>query len=220
MLEDGTATETAEETPPVEDDNTPPAEGEGTPDGGGEETPGKTLSQDEVNAIVQKRLKRERKAWEDERAEAERRAKMDAEERAKLEREEAEKAANERVSLANQRVIRADAKGIASELGVKPERVSAVLDLADLSDVEVSDETNEADTGEIRGALSAVLEKYPEFRVPEYGTAPGNRKHAETKAPTGMDAEIQAALDAGDYRKAERLHAERLAKQNKLNHPT
>jgi hypothetical protein len=222
LEQDGTTTETVDEnTPPVEDENTPTAEGEETPDGEGtQDTPeGKTLSQDEVNNIVTERLKRAREKWEEERAEAERRAKMDAEERAKLEREEAEARASERVATANSRLIRADAKTIAAELGTKPERINAVLRLADLSEITVSDD-GEVDGGAIRSTLETVLSEYPEFSKPDYGKAPGNRKPAEQRAPTGVDAKIQEAMDAGNFILAERLHAEKLASQGKLGHPT
>lgn len=232
VVKDGETKPEDQNTPPAEDGNTPPEDGntpapddkggEGTPqDGGGEgKTPGKTLTPDEVNNIVESRLKRAREKWDEDQAEEKRKAKLSAEEKAREEKEEAERKANERMATADKRIVRAEAKGLAAEVGVKPDRIGAVIDLADLSGVEVSDDTNEPDGPTIRTALESVLEKYPEFKIPEFGTAPGNRKPAEGKAPTGLDAKIQAARDAGNFILAERLYAEKLAKEGKLGHPT
>ena len=124
-------------------------------------------SQEEVDKAIQSRLARERKKWEKEaaeRAEAERKkAQMDEAEKAQAEKEEAEKRASDRERVANERVIRSEAKVQALEAGTKPERVSALLRLSDLSDIEVDDE-GEPDAKAVRAAIDAALKEYPEFK--------------------------------------------------------
>lgn len=85
-------------TPPAAEPNagtTPPAEG------------GNEGKQPDIDKIVQKRLDRERKKWEAERTEAEKRARMDEAERAKAEAEDIRKELEEaRAEARRERTIR------------------------------------------------------------------------------------------------------------------
>lgn len=191
-------------------------EGQPTPeDSGGEEK--KSEEPTITEAQLKKRLYRERKKWEDAAAEEARKAQMSAEERLKAEKEDAEKRAADRVSMADQRLIKAEAKSAAGELGIRPDRVEAALKFADLSDIEVS-EDGDPDALAVRAALQPVLQQFPEWGKPQVGKAPGN-VDTGGNVPRGLDAEIQEAMDKGDFMRAEQLHAQKLASQGKLNHP-
>lgn len=124
---------------------------------------GKTFTQDELDQIIQRRLARERKQWEQQLEEERKKAKMDEAERLRVEKEDAEKRAQEAHAAANQRIIAAEAKVQAVALGVKPERVAYALKLADLSEVEVGD-NGDPDTAAIKTAIEAVLNDLPELR--------------------------------------------------------
>jgi uncharacterized protein YdaU (DUF1376 family) len=73
-----------------------------------EPTKEKTFTQDELEKIISKRLERERKKAEEEKAEAERLAKMSAEERAKAEFEKREAKLNEREESIKRKSLEVD----------------------------------------------------------------------------------------------------------------
>lgn len=124
---------------------------------------GKTFTQDELDAILAKRLARERKAWEQQIEEERRKAAMTEAERLKAEKEEAERRAKEAQAAAHRRIVQAEAKAQALALGVRPERLEYALRLADLSEVEVGDD-GEPDAAAIKAALEKVLNDLPELR--------------------------------------------------------
>jgi hypothetical protein len=157
-------------TPPAD----PKPEG-GTPQGGEDPTPGeggKTFTQAELDAIIAKRLARERKQWEQQLEEQRKKEQMSAEERLKAEKEEAEKKAQQIQQTANQRLIQAEAKVIAAELGVKPNRINYLLKLADLSGVEVGEDGG-IDSNAIKDALNTVLADFPELKGAGGGSVGG-----------------------------------------------
>src|SRR5690606_10229090 len=138
---------------------------------GGQDTAGqdapksdvKTITQEELDRIIQQRLQRERKKWEQQLEEERRKAAMTEAERLKAEKEEAERRAQEVQAAAHRRIIQAEAKAQALALGVRPERLEYVLRLADLSDVAVGDDV-EPDEAATRAALEKVLNDLPELR--------------------------------------------------------
>lgn len=145
------------------------------PDGAGDNagskpTEGKTFTQDELDRLIQQRLQRERKKWEQQLEEERRKAAMTEAERLKAEKEEAERRAQEAQQQAAQRLIQAEAKVVAVEAGVKPDRIPYVLRLADLSSVDV-DENGQVDATALRAAIEAVLRDVPELKGAT--TAPG-----------------------------------------------
>jgi hypothetical protein len=172
-----------------------------------------------TESALKARLRRHEKKIRDEFAEQQRLEQLSVEERARVEKEQAEERASKRIAQANQRLVSAEARGIAAELGIRQDRVAAALKFADLSEVEVSDD-GEPDAPAIRAALAPVLNDFPEWGKPQVGKAPGNNPGGSGTVPKGLDAEIQAAQDANDYVKAERLYAQKLAQQGLLNHPT
>ena len=112
-------TATAEETTAVETQATPTA---------------KTFTQDELNAIIDKRLERERKdaqARIDKAVtEAQKLAKMSADERAEHERQELQKALAQREAEITKRELRAEAKSQLSDKGL-PVELAEVLPYTD-----------------------------------------------------------------------------------------
>lgn len=125
---------------------------------------GKTFTQEDLDRLIQQRLQRERKKWEQQLEEERKKAAMTEAERLKAEKEEAERRAQEAQASANQRLLQAEAKVVALELGVKADRIPYVLRLADLSDVEVGDDGN-IDAKALRDAVEAVLRDLPELKA-------------------------------------------------------
>src|SRR5690606_21437629 len=107
-------------------------------------------TQEELDRIIQQRLQRERKKWEQQIEEERRKAAMTEAERLKAEKEEAERKAQETQAAAHRRIIQAEAKAQALALGVRPERLEYALRLADLSEVEVGDDRSEEHTSELQ----------------------------------------------------------------------
>jgi len=140
--------------------------GEDTTDG--PDNPDKSFSQAELDRILKNRLERERKKWQEEAEERERKAKMDETERLKSEKEEAEKKAEQLEEAANKRLIAAEAKLKASELGITDP--NAAVKLADFADVEVSEDGNV--TG-VEDALKLAVEQYPILKQAAQNTTPG-----------------------------------------------
>lgn len=124
---------------------------------------GKTFTQEELDRLIQQRLQRERKKWEQQLEEERKKAAMTEAERLKVEKEEAERKAREAQQQAAQRLVQAEAKVVALELGVKPDRIPYVLRLADLSGVDVGDD-GVVDAKALRDAIEAVLRDVPELK--------------------------------------------------------
>ena len=133
-------TATAEETTAVETQTTPTA---------------KTFTQDELNAIIDKRLERERKdaqARIDKAVtEAQKLAKMNAEERLEHERKAREAALKEREAEITKRELRAEAKSQLSDKGL-PVELAEVLPYTD------ADTTNAA-LAAVEKVFRAAVEK-------------------------------------------------------------
>lgn len=209
---------------PAEEEGTPegtPEGAEGTPEGqqpgdsSGQAGDGKPKEEPTITeSALKARMARAKKKWEQDAEEARKREQMSAEERLKAEKDEAERNASERVALADKRLIQAEARGVAAELGVRPDRISAAVRNADLSEVEVSDD-GEPDARAIRAALTPVLKEFPEWGKPEHGKAPGNTPGGGD-VPKGIDAEIQEAFDKGDFITAERLKRRKLQHEGKF----
>jgi len=159
---------------------------------------GKTFTQDELDAILAKRLARERKAWEQQIEEERKKAAMTEAERLKAEKEEAERKAQAAQEAANRRLINAEARVQAVALGVKPERVDYALRLADLSSVEV-DENGNPDAAGIKAAIEAVLKDLPELK----GQTAANKSGGEFPGGGGTGTKTNTLLGAiqAHYRK-------------------
>lgn len=152
------------------------------------------LSQADVDAIVEKRLARERKKLrstiESEEAEKARRARMDETQRLQVERDDAEKKATAVVERANQRIVKAEARAVAASSGVAAEKLSYVVRLAELDGVDVDSDTGEPDVDAIQAAISKVLTDIPELAAKEQAVTKG----APDASRTGGDKAV-----AGDF---------------------
>lgn len=78
----------------------------------------KTFTQAELDAVVAKRLERERKSWEAKVEEEKRKAALTETERLKVEKDESDKRAAEAIRNANDRLVRAEVTLLASQLGI------------------------------------------------------------------------------------------------------
>ena len=164
-------TATAAETTAVKEQATPPA---------------KTFTQDELNAIIDKRLERERRdaqARIDKAVtEAQKLAKMNAEERLEHERQARETALKEREAEITKRELRAEAKSQLSDKGLPVEFADALP----LSDAE---STNQA-IDVFEKAFRAAVEKAVNERLK--GTAP--KVSAPAPQTPSVDDEIRKAV--------------------------
>ena len=117
---------------------------------------GRTFTQDELDAIVKDRVKRERKSWEQKIKEEKEKAAMSEAERLKAEKEEAEKNATAAIERANQRLIRSEVIAQAAKLNiVDPDAAYALMNK---EDVKVEDD--DTVTG-VKKSLEALIKAKP-----------------------------------------------------------
>lgn len=159
---------------------------EGDPVGGGNQDPpanqdppkndppadDKKFTQADVDKIIGDRLKRERDGWKKELEEEKRKADMTANEKLADELKQANEKISATETKANARAITAEAKIAAQAAGIKPERITAALKLADFSDVAVG-EDGEPDAKAVKSKIEALLKEYPEFKG-ESGSSGGS----------------------------------------------
>lgn len=125
----------------------------------------KQLRSEAAKYRKQLRQKEQEEQEREQQKEEERKAKLEKEQRLEEENEQLKgQLASEKETSRKKDVTNA-ALGRVSAVGGKPERASALLRLADLSEVEVSD--GSPDTSAIDTALKAALEDYPEFKAGE-----------------------------------------------------
>lgn len=140
------------------------------------ETPAKTLTQAEVDKIVAARLERERKGWETEKAEIERRAKMDEAERLKAEKADLEK------QIQSERDARTSAERRAALVG-KVADPAAALKLLEPAHIGEDGAVN----------VEALLKSYPFLAAQSGKSAVGaaNPAGGGTGKPTSIFAALQ-----------------------------
>lgn len=172
--------------------------GKGADDGG--QASGKTFSQEEVDKIVDNRLKRDRKAREAELEAERKKAEMSETEKAKADKEDADKKAKDAEVRANRRIIRAEAKVAALAAGVKAERIDYLLKLADLDGIEVGDD-GEPDADAVKTAIESVLKDLPEL----VGTTATNNADEREKGDPGTTLTEDAILDMSPEETAKRM---------------
>lgn len=96
----------------------------------------KTFTQEELEAIIEKRLARERKKAESEKAEAEKLAKMNADEKAQYELNKRIKELEAKEAEYNKKELKQTALGILSESGYTSETSKALASLLDYTDAD------------------------------------------------------------------------------------
>lgn len=94
-----------------------------------------------------------------------------AEQKAEAAATQARQEADTAIAKANGTLVKAAASLAAVSAGAKADRVEALLTLADLSDVEVTDGTPDAKA--IQSAVASALSKFPEFKAATSGGASG-----------------------------------------------
>lgn len=152
-----------------------------TGDAGSSNSGAKTFTQAEVDAMIEKRLARERKKYsqqgnnntaqgstEGQTANTEGNGTTQVEVDVT---EDARQQAAAIIAQANQRLIQSVAQAEATKLGINPDYIVDAVRLADLSKVTVNDDGT-VDTKSVTTALEAVLERVPVFK-------------AATEAPAG-----------------------------------
>jgi hypothetical protein len=177
------------------------AGGSGGSDDGGEgnepptKTESKTFTQEDVDALIGKRLAQERRQWEADAKQAAEREKMDEAERLKAEKADAEKAAADRVAAANQTLVKADAKVAAIAAGVKAERIDAFLRHVDTADIAVDDDGS-VDGAAVKAAVDKALADVPEFKAAPGtpGRSGGELDGGGTDKPSTLADAINARL--------------------------
>lgn len=150
------------------DDGADNNDDKGGKDGGGAGNTGKTFSQAELDAVISKRLARERKNWEKEAEDKAKKAAMTEAERLKAEKEEAERKAEATVKAANAKLISAEVLSTAATMGLN---AKAALKLVDMDGIEMDD------AGKITGveaALKAALKEFPFLKSDDKAQALGD----------------------------------------------
>ena len=169
-----------------------------TPEGGGE----KLFSQEDLDKIIQKRLARERRSWEAQLEEEEKkRASMSEAERLKAEKEEVETRLTALQTEYSKRLINAEAKLIATELGVKADKMKYLMKLVDLDEVTLDEEGN-VDTEELTKSIQAVLDAIPELKggvaIPKAGAEFNGNVDSSNQATSSFADVINAIGRKGE----------------------
>lgn len=168
------------------ENNTPPAGGES---GDGEDPGGDpgdaaklTLTQAQLDALIEKRIRRSRASWEKEYQEKAERESMSEAERLKAELEDERKRAQSIQAEASRSLARAAALRMAVSQGIDANKAERALRLVDLD--QAIDDNGAPDEDVIKAELTKLLDDFPELKanasasVSRGGSehAPGNRK--------------------------------------------
>lgn len=129
----------------------------------------KTYTQAELDALIEKRLARERKKYQQQNNGAQQGTDegATAEGATTVEVDVTEDARNQAAAIiaqANQRLIQAIAQSEATKLNINPDYIADAVRLADLSAVKVNDDGT-VDTKSITDALEAVLTRMPVLKA-------------------------------------------------------
>ena len=147
-----------------------PDEGENT-EGKQEQT--RTFTQDELDAIISKRLARERKAWEAQLEEERKKAQMTEAEKAKADADDKSKEWERKVKAANERIFQAEVKASAAELGIVDPEVAFLM---------IKDNVDE-DLSNINQLLEDLIKQKPYLKKSPAniggGTNPGASQNAK-----------------------------------------
>lgn len=123
-----------------------------------------------------------------------------AEQKAQAAADAARREADERIAAADKTLVTAAAQIAALTAGANPARVAALLKLADLTSVEVTDGT--PDAAAIKTAIDAALKDFPEFKAaaPTGGASGGDLNGG------GGTTVTQAEFDKMTYADRVKLH--------------
>lgn len=155
-------------------------------DDGDDDEPPKKFTQADLDAAIDKRLARERRKHERELE----KAKGKADGKGK-DAKGADSQAEERVTKAQSRVVRTEAKAAALAAGVDPKRVARFLRLVELDDPgEFLSDDDEPDEEAISAAVEEALEDVPEFKAKTGDDGEGKRRKGKSGGD-GMNGDGQ-----------------------------
>ncbi|WP_028560842.1 hypothetical protein [Paenibacillus pinihumi] len=183
-----------------------------------------TMTQDELDALIAKRLGQERKKFSDydelkskltefETAESERqKAAMTEQERVQAELTAAKKAAEEAegksaaaLKAANDRVIKADFKLAAASVNIRPDALEDAFLLADKAGITVDDEGNVAGVKEALEALVAAKPYLVEVATPNKPKTIGEPNNPVQEQRKTLEAQLEDAKKRKDFGKVVEL---------------
>lgn len=151
----------------------------GNPTPAAEDKGAKTYTQAELDALIEKRLARERKKFQQQSAAQQQNTDEGAPAAqgtpTTVEVDVTEDARNQAAAIiaqANQRLIQAIAQSEATKLNINPDYIADAVRLADLSAVKVNDDGT-VDSKSITAALEAVLTRMPVLKATESAPAGG-----------------------------------------------
>lgn len=130
----------------------------------------KQFSQSDLDTAIEKRLARERKKWERENNKQQPANPGTTAGEPEKETNPAQDDSAEKISKANARLVKAEAKAAAIAAGVKPEKIPYVVKLADLDGIDVDDDEG-PDGDAIKKAIDKVLKDMPEFKAQASGSS-------------------------------------------------
>ncbi|HLT68580.1 MAG TPA: DUF4355 domain-containing protein [Acidimicrobiales bacterium] len=139
------------------------ADGDSGDGGDRRDEPRVTMTQAELDALIERRISRARRSWEQEQREAREREQMSEVERARAEREEARRDAEQARREALQARVEVAAERHALRAGVDPARVARFLRVAELGDLDDLTNDGQPDEDAIARAVAAAVKDWPEF---------------------------------------------------------
>ena len=184
---------------PVTEEAEPEAEGAPAPE---VTAPEVTMTQADLDALIAKRLDRERKKWDTDAQAASERAKLDEVDRLKAEKADSDNAVAEAKREALSIRVETTAERLALKAGVKPDRVERFLRNVDLSDLDELTEDGKPNQAALTKLIGDTLADVPEFRGQTAAGASGAEVGGDPAKKVWTRAEI-AKLSADDYAKHE-----------------
>lgn len=161
-----------------------------------------TMTQADLDALIAKRLDRERKKWDTDAQAASERAKLDEVDRLKAEKADSDNAVAEAKREALSIRVETTAERLALKAGVKPDRVERFLRNVDLSDLDELTEDGKPNQAALTKLIGDTLADVPEFRGQTAAGASGAEFGGDPAKKVWTRAEI-AKLSADDYAKHE-----------------
>ena len=169
----------------------------------------KTYTQAELDALIEKRLARERKKYQQNTTTQNQSEGTESQSAQQTQNsvnvdvtEDARQQAAAIIAQANQRLIQAIAQSEAAKLNINPNYVADAVRLADLSTVKVNDDGT-VDSKSITAALEAVLERVPVLKATTESSSGGFKVGGEgnNKGTNGWNSKSQTSGDTKRWNK-------------------
>ena len=137
----------------------------------------KTFTQDELDKIINKRLAREKKNWQSTIEEEKKKASMTEVEKLKSEKDEVIKKAKGIMQNANQKLLKAETKNLATEMGIVDSDIAFML----LNKDDLVDENGEIDASELKKQLEEIIKNKPYLKQNQSNNLPNLNNFNSTK---------------------------------------